>query len=227
MSIFLEYTFESTNADMAKPKRPNPSRSSKGTKKQKASGPEPSVLKKIGTGIKNSIVSRAAVLKFAAIFTGLMIAFYLFYVSPFYDNHFLPVVVKTQASVANWFLNLLGFNTQVSGYIITGEGFSVSLQRGCDGLEAIAILLAGIAIIPVPFRLKVPGFLAGTAVLLVLNQLRIGGLYIAGLYWPGTFDFLHLHGGFIIFSLMAILILTVWVHWAKRKLTNAKASQND
>ena len=45
-----------------------------------------------------------------------------------------------------------------------------------------------------------------------LNLFRIAGLFIAGLKWKAGFEFLHLHGGVIIFTLMAIVLWLIWVN---------------
>jgi exosortase/archaeosortase family protein len=98
--------------------------------------------------------------------------------------------------------------------------FSVSIAVGCDGLEPLAMFVGGILVFPMAFRLKWPGILAGAVVLFILNLIRIAGLFLAGLYWPGAFDFLHLHGGFILFAAIAILLWMIWANWALQKSKN-------
>jgi exosortase/archaeosortase family protein len=51
---------------------------------------------------------------------------------------------------------------------------------------------------------------------MLLNFVRITGLYLVGLYFPGAvFDILHEQGGFIIFTALSIFI---WMFWANRAL---------
>ena len=160
---------------------------------------------------------KSPVVQFALAFASVMALFYAFYFSPLYDRVFLPPIINTQAGVAGGILNLFGMGVEVSESIITGSGTTVNVKNGCDGLEAIALLSAAILIFPLPFKYKWQGLLAGIAVLLVLNQLRIAGLYLVQRYWPQAFDFLHLHGGFVLFTFASILLSMIWIRWALRK----------
>lgn len=161
---------------------------------------------------------RHPVLKFLLGFVGCMALFYLFYYSSFYKNWLEPPFLHFQALIGNGLLHLLGHDTQVVGSAIATTDFSVDVKNGCDGLEAIAILVAGILIFPAPFRLKVPGLLWGVGILMALNLLRIAALYLVGLnFSKEVFEIVHIQGGFIIFTLISVILLFVWINWATKR----------
>lgn len=144
-----------------------------------------------------------------------MALFYLFYYSSFYRNYLEGPFLNAQASISNLLLRLLGHDTAVYGASIASANFSVDIKNGCDGLEAIAILVSGILIFPVPFRLKLPGLGWGVLALLLLNILRIAGLYLVGIHLSASaFEVLHVQGGFVIFTMISVILWFVWMNWA-------------
>jgi len=205
---------------MAKPNK------KKGTKKG-AKDTQGGVKKWSIRFLKNWWAEKSPVLKFAVGFGLVMLLFYVFYFSSFYENVLLPATINFQAQIANGILNLFGYDTTVNGYNISSEEFAVSVKRGCDGIETAALLITGILIFPLPFKLKIPGFIAGLLVIFSLNLIRIVGLYLSGLYIPSFFDFLHLHGGFVIFTIASILVYIVWVQWAFKKQKALKNATTD
>lgn len=156
-------------------------------------------------------------IRFLILFVIVMVLFYFFYYSPLYENYLMNPLLNTQARISNVFLNILGQDTKVFGDIISSDDFSVSIKGGCDGVEATALFLVAILVFPLSFKLKWPGILLGLAVLSVLNIIRIAGLYLAGIYWPAAFEFLHLHGGVVVFTLIAIMLWMIWINWALKQ----------
>jgi exosortase/archaeosortase family protein len=161
--------------------------------------------------------SRSPVVRFSLAFLGIMLLFYLFYSLPFFENSIVPAFIHLQANLSSGILNLLGYETTVNELSITGDQYSVSVAKGCDGVESMALLAGAILVFPLPFRLKWPGLLAGVGILFCLNLLRIAGLYLAGIHWPSAFELLHTHGGFVLFTTFSVLLVITWISWAIKK----------
>lgn len=161
--------------------------------------------------------SKSMIVRFLSGFFILMLLFYIFYYSSVYESIFMNPLLSIQAKLSNGILNVLGYDTESQGDIIAGTNFQVSIKNGCDGMEATAIYIFAILAFPiVSFRQKLPGLLIGVMVLSILNLFRIVGLYIAGIHWNAGFEFLHLHGGVIIFTLIAILLWLLWLTQIKK-----------
>ena len=161
--------------------------------------------------------------KFMAYFAIAMIIFYAFYYSSFYEKYIMENLLSLQAKVSNFVLNILGQGTQVDGDVIYSDDFRVSIHGGCDGIEATALYVCAVLVFPlVSFAKKIPGLLWGIAILSVINIFRIVGLYLSGLYWPVAFDFLHLHGGVIIFTIISIAL---WMFWVNRVTKTEKENE--
>lgn len=122
-------------------------------------------------------------------------------------------LLSLQAYLANLILVPLGYNTKTIEDTIFNDDFRVSIKGGCDGMEATALYLAAVLAFPgVSKNKKLHGIVIGLAVLFVLNIFRIAGLFIAGLQWKAGFEFLHLHGGVVLFTLIAIVLWLFWVN---------------
>lgn len=142
-----------------------------------------------------------------------MLLFYAFYYSPLYEKFVMPGLLNLQAKLASYVLILFGEKTSVEGDNIIGDTFKVSIHGGCDGLEATALYLIALIALPVvSFKEKYSALGYGLLILFVLNIFRIAILYYSGLYWPGAFEFLHLHGGVIIFMMISVILWLIWVN---------------
>ena len=157
-------------------------------------------------------------LKFFGFFALAMIAFYSFYYSSLYEDYVMKGLLNFQARISNFVLNLMGQPTSVDGDVIYSDDFRVSIKGGCDGVEATALYICAVLVFPlINFRKKIPGLLWGVGILFIINILRIVGLYLSGRYWPQAFDFLHLHGGVVIFTIISIVLWMIWVSRVTRK----------
>lgn len=157
------------------------------------------------------------ILRFILAFGFFFGLFYWIYLSDFAGENILPALTNFQASIAGFTLDLLGQNTTVDGAYVNGSGFAVNIKKGCDGLEPLAMLLCGILVFPITSRFKWNGLLIGSLVLMLLNQIRIILLYFAGKNSSTeTFDWLHLQGGFVIFTTFVVIIWITWANWAMK-----------
>lgn len=164
--------------------------------------------------VQSALKDKHPVLKFLLGFVGCMAIFYLMYFSSFYQNQLEYPITQAQAGLGNGLLHLLGYDTKAVGAAIGSNDFSIDIKNGCDGLEAIAILVSGILIFPATKRQKAKGLLWGIGTLLLLNIVRIAGLFVVGLnFSKQVFDIMHVQGGFIVFTLISVLILFTWMNW--------------
>lgn len=193
----------------------------KENKKKNTPPPSKPAVKKDGSvldKIKNYWSQKSPVFKFLLGFAACIIVFYLVYLSPFFVEYIGRPLLNIQAKIGSLILNIFGQGTVATDGVISGGDYSVNIKNGCDGLETLAIMLSGIIVFPLPFKLKWPGLLYGTLALFLLNFIRIAVLYIVGKnFSEAVFDFLHEQGGFVIFTMLGILLWIVWANWALKK----------
>lgn len=91
-------------------------------------------------------------------------------------------------------------------------GFAVSIEAGCNGVEAAIILIAGMLAFPASWRLKVSGIAIGIVAVQAANLLRVISLYYLGQWNMEAFDFAHLY---LWQALIMLDVLVVWLLWIR------------
>lgn len=91
-------------------------------------------------------------------------------------------------------------------------GFAVTIEAGCNGVEAMLVLLAGILAFPAPWRLKLIGLAIGIVAIQALNIVRIVSLFYLGQWDVQWFEWAHLY---IWQSLIMLDALIVWLLWIR------------
>lgn len=179
--------------------------------KEKSGGEERKSVFEFAAGWK----SRHPVFVFLLIFGVLMGVFYAFAIfTPFYKKHFLLSYLPFNAKVSGDVLSLLGQDITVAGRTISSPRFSVEVYSGCDGIEPIALFVCAVLAFPASFVRKIPGIIAGTLLLAVLNFVRVVSLFLIGVYFPKAFLIMHLDVWQALFILFAVIFWILWLRWA-------------
>lgn len=101
-----------------------------------------------------------------------------------------------------------GVHVQAIKFTLHAPGGGLNILNGCEGLEALFLLFAAFVVAPIPWRSRPLGLLVGTAVVFIVNQIRILVLFYAYRSNHGLFD--SLHG--IVAPIIVILIVSVYFY---------------
>ncbi|MEM7102518.1 MAG: archaeosortase/exosortase family protein [Bacteroidota bacterium] len=157
-------------------------------------------------------------------FAGLVLLFFVFTASNFYVDYIFQPVVEAFAWAGSGVLNLLGQGTTARAEVVSSSFFSINISKGCDGLAPIALLVSGILIYPSKWKYKWPALIAGPAILIFLNLIRIISLFLIGAYVPKLFDVMHVEVWQAIFIIIAVVLWLIWLNWVMKKLKAEKAA---
>jgi exosortase H (IPTLxxWG-CTERM-specific) len=91
-------------------------------------------------------------------------------------------------------------------------GFAVTIEAGCNGVEAMLVLLAGILAFPAPWKLKLAGLAIGVFAIQALNLVRIVSLFYLGQWNMQWFEWAHLY---LWQALIMLDALIVWLLWTR------------
>lgn len=171
--------------------------------------------KKLKKKVKQTFSERLAegwrsylpVLKFVGGFIFLICLFYAFWFSSFFIDIINPKIAHINAFLASNLLHLLGQATTSSNENIYSTDFSISVSKGCDGIEAMAIFTSALLAFPISFKKKIYGLFIGIFILAVLNLLRIVSLFLIGKFNPSVFELFHGEIWPVVFILIA---LSLW-----------------
>ena len=95
----------------------------------------------------------------------------------------------------------------------TTNGFAVSIEAGCNGVEATIVLLAAILAFPAPWRYKALGLAIGIAAVQLLNVVRVISLFYIGQWNREAFEWAH---QYVWQALIMLDVLIVWLIWVRR-----------
>ncbi len=163
--------------------------------------------------------ARNPALRAVVIFTVLMGMFYGLVHTPAVGSERFAPYLAAIARISGWLLNLLAQEVEVLGPALRAPSFSAEIARGCDGLEPIAAFVAAVVASPLSMWLKLPGILAGTLFLWLINLVRIVSLMMIGIHFPRAFEVIHSQVWQAAFIVLAIVCWAVWVQWATRTKT--------
>jgi exosortase H (IPTLxxWG-CTERM-specific) len=93
----------------------------------------------------------------------------------------------------------------------TTNGFAVSIEAGCNGIEAAIILIAAMLAFPAPWKHRVIGILAGLCAVQALNILRVISLFYLGQWNMQAFEWAHLYLWQALIMLDALVVWLIWI----------------
>ena len=100
----------------------------------------------------------------------------------------------------------------MSWFVSTQTGFAVTILAGCNGVEAMIVLLAGMLAFPAPWKHRAIGILAGLAAVQALNVVRVVSLFYIGQWDLRVFQWAHLY---LWQALIMLDVLIVWLIWIR------------
>jgi exosortase H (IPTLxxWG-CTERM-specific) len=143
-------------------------------------------------------------------FFGILVAAYLLIAWNPVNDHVIVPFTAGVAKVSGVLLQGIGQPVDVSGTVIRSSRFGVNINNGCNGVEAMLILLASIVAFPASLKARAIGLALGAVVVQLLNAVRIVTLYLLGAYQPRLFDMFHTAVWQIVVILAAIVFFLVW-----------------
>lgn len=94
-----------------------------------------------------------------------------------------------------------------------GNQFAVSIEAGCNGVEALIVLVAGIVAFPATGRQKFTAIILGAVAVQVLNILRIISLFYLGQWNYTLFEWTHLYFWPVLIMLDVLVVFAVYLRW--------------
>lgn len=99
------------------------------------------------------------------------------------------------------------------------NGTGISIVAGCNGVEAVLILVCAVLAFPAPWKYKLAGVGVGFLAIQALNLVRIISLYYLLLWNRQWFDWFHLYLWQALIILDALVFWLVWLRWLPRQST--------
>ncbi len=154
-------------------------------------------------------------LRFFLLFVVLLAVLFGLELTPWVQDWFVIPWTNALAAISTWIVTLFDGNVVATGKVMRSStnGFAVSIEAGCNGVEATLVLLAAMLAFPAPWKHKVVGLVIGVVAVQLLNILRVISLFYLGQWNYDVFEWAHLY---VWQALIMLDVLVVWLIWVRR-----------
>ena len=165
-------------------------------------------------------------LRFILLFLVLLIVLFVAELWHPVEQHVILPFTAVLADASAWLIHLFDADPVASGKIISSSDgrFAISIERGCNGVEAVIILIAAILAFPAPWKHKLAGLGIGFLAIQSLNLVRIISLFYLGLWNRVWFEWFHLYLWQALIVLDALLVFLIWLRYVPQKPRAAGSS---
>ena len=165
-------------------------------------------------------------LKFFVLFIAIQLTLFAAELTPPVQEHFVIPFTEGIAKVSVNLVTLFDDRVVAVGKVIRSldNGFAVSIEAGCNGVEAMIVLAAAIFAFPAPWKRKLAGFVIGTVAIQALNIVRIISLFYIGQWNMQVFEWAHLYIWQALIMLDVLIVFLLWLRMLPaRRTTTADA----
>src|SRR5215472_12347332 len=143
--------------------------------------------------------------------------------TPWAQTWFVNPWTNTLAALSADIVKLFDPQVIADGKILrSADGsFAVSIEAGCNGVEATIVLIAAMLSFPAPWKRRLLGLAIGVVAVQGLNIIRVISLFYLGQWNFDAFDFAH---RYVWQALIMLDVLIVWLLWVRTLPSGAPAS---
>lgn len=158
-------------------------------------------------------------LRFFLIFMGLLVSLFALRITKWAHDWVTEPFTALLAKISSFIVQLFDSDVISHGIIIQSQsnGFAVAIAPGCDGIEAVIILVSAILAFPSPWKHKLVGIGVGFLAIQALNLVRIISLFYMGQWDKTWFDWFHLYLWQALIVLDALAVWLIWLRYLPRR----------
>ena len=134
--------------------------------------------------------------------------------TPWAQTWFVEPWTNTLARLSATLVTLFDPGVTSIGKVLrsTSSDFAVSIEAGCNGVEATIVLIAAMLAFPAPWKHKLVGLIAGIVAVQGLNIIRVISLFYLGQWNRDVFEWAHLY---VWQALIMLDVMVVWLLWVR------------
>jgi exosortase H (IPTLxxWG-CTERM-specific) len=134
--------------------------------------------------------------------------------TPWAQHWFVVPWTNALAAISASIVQLFDPRVLAHGKVLqsASNGFAVSIEAGCNGVEATIVLVAAMLAFPAPWQRKLAGLAIGIVAVQGLNIVRVISLFYLGQWNFSVFEWAHLY---VWQALIMLDVLVVWLLWVR------------
>jgi exosortase H (IPTLxxWG-CTERM-specific) len=164
------------------------------------------------------VASEDSVFRFVITFVAcLLLLFTAELLQPVQDHVIVPFT-SGLAHVSVWLMRLFDSSViaQNDAIVDALRGGGIQIVAGCNGVEAVLILVSAVLAFPAPWKHKLIGIGLGFVAIQTLNLVRIISLYYLQRWNQVWFEWFHLYLWQALIVLDALVFWLIWLRWLPR-----------
>ena len=154
-------------------------------------------------------------LRFIALFAACLAILFTAELLQSVQAHLIVPFTTGLAHASVWLMRLFDPAVVAQGDEIVDalHGGGIKIVAGCNGVEAVLILLSAVLAFPAPWKHKAIGMLLGFIAIQALNLVRIISLYYLQRWNTVWFEWFHLYLWQALIILDALVFWLIWLRW--------------
>jgi exosortase H (IPTLxxWG-CTERM-specific) len=154
------------------------------------------------------------VLRFFVTFVVMLGVLFGLELTPIAQQSFVAPWTTALAAMCAWLVTVFDPGVVATGNVLrsTVSGFAVSIEAGCNGVEATLVLVAAMLAYPARWQRKLGGLAAGVVAVQGLNIVRVISLFYLGQWNLQVFEWAHFY---VWQALIMLDVLIVWLVWVR------------
>ena len=165
-------------------------------------------------------------LRFLILFVGILLGLFSVEMLNPVQNAVIQPFTGLLASISTALIMPFDDSVIAQGRILrdAASGFAVSIESGCNGVEAAIVLVAGVAAFPATLRQKCTAILAGFFFVQALNIVRIISLFYLGQWNYTVFEWFHLYLWPVLIMLDVLVVFAIYLQWLGKSASPVEVS---
>jgi exosortase H (IPTLxxWG-CTERM-specific) len=153
-------------------------------------------------------------IRFFILFLALQAGFFGLELTPWAQAWFVVPWTNSLAAISAGIVKIFDSDVLAQGKVLqsASNGFAVSIEAGCNGVEATLVLVAAILAFPASWKHKLIGLAAGIVAVQGLNIVRVISLFYLGQWNFNAFEWAHLY---VWQALIMLDVMVVWLLWVR------------
>lgn len=157
-------------------------------------------------------------LRFVAIFLVCLLVLFTGELLQPVQTHVILPFTSAIAHVSVWLIRLFdhGVIARQNDILNAFTGSGIEIVAGCNGVEAVLILVSAVLAFPAPLKNKLVGIGLGFLAIQTLNLVRIISLFYLHEWNQVWFEWFHLYLWQALIVLDALVFWLIWLRWLPR-----------
>ena len=157
-------------------------------------------------------------LRFFSVFVALLVVLFIVELSWPVQQWLVQPWTALLARTAAGLLQFFSAEVLAEGKVLrhAGSGAGISIEAGCNGVEACLMLAAALLAYPARWSLRWIGIAVGFVAIQAVNMLRVVTLFYLADWNMQVFEFAHLYLWQALIMLDVLVVWLLWMRWVAR-----------